>query len=224
MTDPGPGDDEVARLLRAAGAAEEPMPADVAARLDQRLTELVAERGEAAAQGEVVPLSTRGRRRAWAGGVLAAAAVVVGGYGLTALLGETSLSGSAGEASVAESADEAPAAGEAEQDLAGDGAAPEVGTRGAVDDLPALRSTSLADDVERLLEQTEPDLGGRVPDTDAYQPGCRPPGRPGAGAWYAVRYDGRRALLLVTQRDAGADQALVYTCAGRLLDRAVVGR
>lgn len=225
MTERGPDDDEVARLLRAAGEVEEPLPAEVAARLDDRLAALVAERG-VADRGEAsppVPLSARRRRRAWAGGVLAAAAVVLGGYSLTTLLGETSVSGTADDAAVAESAPDAAGTDERARpdDLGTLGSDPPASAR----DLPALRSGQLAADVQRLLgtPQRAPDAGGpaeRLPDPQAYQAGCSPPGRPGAGAWYAVRYDGRRALLLVRERSAGDREALVYTCAGRLLDRA----
>jgi hypothetical protein len=72
---------EVRRLL-ADARHDEPMPDDVASRLDDVLNDLAAERSPAAGTPEplpaVIPISARRRRRA-AGMLVAAAAIVVGG-------------------------------------------------------------------------------------------------------------------------------------------------
>lgn len=69
--------DDVRRLL-AEARHDEPIPADVGARLDRVLAGLAQERTEAPADAQVVPLEAHRRRRA-AGLLVAAAAIVVGG-------------------------------------------------------------------------------------------------------------------------------------------------
>jgi hypothetical protein len=89
-----PETDEVRRLLAEARHTE-PMPADVAARLDDVLTGLAAGEPKPA---EVVPLEARRRRRAAAGWLVAAAAVVVGAVAVAPHLHN----GSAGSGTAAE--------------------------------------------------------------------------------------------------------------------------
>jgi hypothetical protein len=85
--------DEVRRLLAEARHAE-PMPADLAARLDDVLAGLAADMPKPA---EVVPLEARRRRRAAAGWLVAAAAVVVGGVAVAPHLHNGSAGSQAGE-------------------------------------------------------------------------------------------------------------------------------
>src|SRR4051794_23510778 len=74
----------VRRLLADAGGPV-PTPPDVVARLDATLSRLVAERdAEGSEQATVTPLAVR--RRRWPKVLLAAAAVVVGGYGIGAVV------------------------------------------------------------------------------------------------------------------------------------------
>lgn len=75
---PSPADEAAVRRLLADARETGPVPPEVAARLDARLADLVAEREPPA---DVVPLAARRRRRAGAL-LLAAAAVVVGGVAL----------------------------------------------------------------------------------------------------------------------------------------------
>ncbi|HWJ83691.1 MAG TPA: hypothetical protein VNS55_15735 [Nocardioides sp.] len=72
---PSPADEAAVRRLLADARETEPVPPSVAARLDETLAGLVAERSETP---EVVALASRRRRRAGAL-LVAAAAVVVGG-------------------------------------------------------------------------------------------------------------------------------------------------
>ncbi|WP_151083892.1 hypothetical protein [Nocardioides cynanchi] len=69
------------RRLLAEARHEEPIPDDVAARMDRVLSGLSAERSEATRGAEVVPLALHRRRRATAM-LVAAAAIVVGGVTL----------------------------------------------------------------------------------------------------------------------------------------------
>lgn len=78
--------EERLRGLLAEARVTEPVPADVAARLDATLGELVAARADAAATGPsgiVVDLAARRRRRRAAGLLGAAAAVTVLGFGVS---------------------------------------------------------------------------------------------------------------------------------------------
>ncbi|WP_110180830.1 hypothetical protein [Nocardioides solisilvae] len=80
----GHDEQELVRRLLAASRAEEPLPPDVAARLDDALAALVAER-TVSAGASVTPLSRR-RRRVVSWAVAAAAAVVVGGVAVGQLV------------------------------------------------------------------------------------------------------------------------------------------
>jgi hypothetical protein len=174
----------VARLL-ADAAGPVPMPTEVADRLDSVLAGLVAERAEAeraeAARvvsdrvdaGGVKPVSVAdsvrpadelaSRRRArWPRLVLAAAAVVIGGYGVTSTLGSGGLAGGAG-GDAATTADEGMAAsdgdaggaaesselprGRLRSDALQEPLAPGLLARGPVQ----LRPDRLEEDVRRLL-------------------------------------------------------------------------
>lgn len=88
MSDPDltPEQDESVRALLASAKHADPMPPDVAARLDAVLADLASERREVRAP--VVTLASRRRRRV-SGALLAAAAVVVLGVGVTQVLPTT---------------------------------------------------------------------------------------------------------------------------------------
>src|SRR5689334_10273983 len=105
-------EDEVSRLLGDAGGPV-PTPPDVVARLDSTLADLVAEREgsehpderpDERAAATVTPLAVR--RRRWPKVLLAAAAVVVGGYGVgAAVTGSMSGSGDASSSAGGAAAD-----------------------------------------------------------------------------------------------------------------------
>ncbi len=123
---------EVARLLAESGGPL-PTPTEVVARLDDVLAGLVAERAagnvtveSADVTGTVLPLSTE-RRRRWPRALLAAAAVVAGGYGVGVALTGTSMSGDASSTTAADGSAAGESA-ESEADEAGpDGAGRVVG-------------------------------------------------------------------------------------------------
>lgn len=149
--DPSPtaAQERAVRDLLASARHDEPVPDDVAARLDARLAELTAVRREVRPQvAPVVPLAA-GRRRL-ATGLVAAAAVVVTGVGLGQLLPETYVaSQDALSSEEAGGVDEAGAADEA----------PETGatwSRKGRDRATADQRAELADKAERSPAATAP--------------------------------------------------------------------
>ena len=118
-----PDDAFVRGLLGEVGREPEPLPDDVAARLDDALADLVAER-RGAEPAVVVPLDrARQRRRRGVGLLVAAAAVVVGGYGVTTaglLQGSGEMATSADDAGAGAAED----SGGGEADPTGPGAFP----------------------------------------------------------------------------------------------------
>lgn len=208
----------VTRALRDLPAP--PVPPALAARLDARLAELQAER-EAERVADREPPAGVGTtaapvRRRWPRLLLAAAAVLVGGYGVAAAL-HGPLAGSPGAAS-SDSAAEGTTAGPAPASGAGPGASTDGLVRpGAV----ALHSATLRADVRRLLRAAPPTTtdGGAQPQASA-PPGirsaaCPPPqAGPGATVW-TVRYDGARAFLVTRPMGEGRVQAVVHACGSR---------
>ncbi len=194
--------------------APEPMPDDVAARLEETLAGLTAERtpqhptaGSAATDrsttgSTVVPLHRRwGPRLA-----VAAAAVVVLGVGGVAVsnLGLLDDSGGTSAGSTADSA------------------GGEAGVEQAPEALPApaLSSTSFAADATALLRRT-PALAA-PPGAAARErsrallppPECPGPEQPRAATRTLVRLDGEPAVLLVRPERAGRRLVQAWTCDG----------
>jgi hypothetical protein len=235
---------EVSRLLAEAGGPV-PMPAAVEARLQVVLDELAAERaGEPEAErptegASVVALRTR---RRWPRVLLAAAAVLVGGYGVgTAVQG--SLSGS-DEMTSADSSS-AGSSGSTDSDLLestpGDGALEEQGADAGRDQDGApkasssysraagtvrIRSERLDVGVRRALRvlagtQTLAELDSR---TNLGDPGCRPTeaAADNTGEVLPVRYDRRPAVLVTRPLEGRLVEVTVYSCAGVELDSTVV--
>lgn len=180
---PGDGlsEEQVARLLAAAGASE-PTPPDVAARLDTVLADLVAERGGAAdatgstaATAPVVALSERRARRTWAPRLLVAAAVLgLAGIGFSVaddLAGESASteSATAGDAAGGSASEEsAPRSGSGQdRDTLPDGSeAPEAATEAMR--LPqVLRITDTAS--LRTAVRATRDAGGAASDSELSQ-------------------------------------------------------
>ena len=248
MTDPSDGTDDdrtpdltaeedaaVRRLLADAGGPVA-TPPEVVARLDATLARLVVERdAEGTGQATVTPLAVR--RRRWPKVLLAAAAVVVGGYGVGAAVtgtmagsGGDSASGGAG-AGVADS--QAEAGGSASSGGA-DNVAPQAG-RGTLDASgPVLRLSSADFDAEVSR------LAGRTPVADApknqadsgaaageggleaarkARGRCAPPPSRARDTWYVVRYDTKPATLVVGPPRDGVVRARVFSCDGTTLLR-----
>jgi hypothetical protein len=222
--------DWVRRLLARAGEVREPMPDDVATRLDDLVAELA--RGETAethaeqeagSTGPVVPMTPR-RHRRWGAALLAAAAVSVGGYVVTSTALLDDLTG--GQGSVSEdtaSLDPAPDAG---------AGSPETGSvAGEVHD---LSSRTLRADARRLVERVTPpaalrdqagsesstegrDDGGDPAIADEARPrgpdGCMPPPAEVTGPREPVVLDGASATAVLTPRPDGSTLVTVWACA-----------
>jgi hypothetical protein len=218
------------------------MPPQVAARLDDTLARLVAERANAVEEhedpaGTVVPLRRRWARRA----TLAAAAVVVLGAGGVAaanlgVLGDgPSVSFDSGDSAggQAESAQDAPTtptpSGKAR-----------ATTRGAAG-LPQISAGAFASEVTSLLQRGTPLVTpDELPPTDAggdpgESPGretpegatdslrvrdCPGPGITDGGVPNAVLYDGQLAVLVVHPERDGRQLVEAWNCAG---DRRLAG-
>jgi hypothetical protein len=235
--------DWVRRLLAETGDSPEPMPADVAERLDRVVAELAdspRESGDADAVrepatdpatdpattipgGAVVPM-TRRRHRAWGAALLAAAAITVGGYTVTAtgLLGDLTGSG-------AESASSSDAGGE--QESAADGLAttedgaeqPPAGAEDAdagASPVRTLSSATLRQDATALARAAGGDLAalkarGSVRDeerTYSAARGCVPPPGGVQGTRLRVTYDGQRATAVLRPAADGRTDVQVWAC------------
>lgn len=208
---PGDGlsEEQVARLLAAAGAAE-PTPPDVAARLDGVLADLVAERGgtaaapgTTAATAPVVALSER-RRRPWAPRLLVAAAVLglVGvGFSVADDLSDgvaSSESATAGDAASGSAREEAGAESGAQPERddagAGDGAGRGQERDSVPDGLQAPEAAAEAMRLPEVLRITDTaslraavratrGVGGTAGDSElsqGYDPGADALGTPGS--------------------------------------------
>lgn len=208
------------------------MPPEVAARLDETLAGLVAEREGRVpepSRTNVVPLRRRWARRSAA----AAAAVIVAGAGGVAaanfgLLGD----GSSGDSTTAGSAKQAESLDESTGSPSVPATAPDRAVNGLAD-VPRIRAESFEADVARLLPQIQAlshtstgaeskqapnrresaKKGAAVSPQDA----CPGPRTPRGAARATVRYDGTLAVLLVRPERAGTPGeriAEVWTCAG----------
>ena len=187
------GDERIRALLAESGSARrsERMPEEVAARLDQTLADLVAER-EAA--GSVVPL-----RRRWAPrlAVAAAAVIVLGGGGVVA-----SSLGAFDQTGQADSATSGSAA--AERDTS------------ALAETPSLASGAFGREVAALLEESPAPLrpDARQEAGDSAASACAGPGGRAGADRRAVRLDGEPAVLLVHPRRGDRRLVEAWTCDG----------
>ena len=238
-----PDDEAAVRRMLAEAAGPEPTPHDVATRLDAVLDELLAERstGSQADEGARVTVL---RARRWPRALLAAAAVLVVGYGVGTVVGQGTLSGTdsatTADESVAGSASEESGAqdsagrgnldkrelGEEEGGAGSDGALAESPQElDAVSDLgrfpPRVRSERLEVGVRRalvLLDAQQVDgvvLGYGSRD-------CRPPSDVDKTDWIPVRYDARPAVLVSLPAAGELVEVTIYSCQGTELDRTLV--
>ena len=218
MTDEDPevlsaeDEERVRRVLAASAPGPDAVPDDVAARLDDALVRLVAERRVARGAAGAGP-RRRGRRR-WPN-VLAAAAVV----SLVALgVGSLVRNAGGGQGSSASSAGAAAPAPEVSTPSAVPGGTAAVpGAPGVAGPVPRLHAATLARDVRRLLGPAGgakvDGLRGTTPaPRRAARPGCAVPPRPRGGRLVAVRLDGRPATLALAPAHGGVREAYVYSC------------
>jgi hypothetical protein len=222
------------------GPDGEPIPPEVEARLDDTLALLVAQRGGAAGgegpledestSDNVVPMRRRWLPRA---GVAAAAVIVLGVGGLA--VGSSGLFDNSSQTSGSSSADSAgESAGKAPESSADSSTGSDSSTAAAA--LPELSSSSFPSDVASLLKGrtrvlTPQDKGKGKASGEQSPPKSRENAKsaaPGASASEAcpgprptdgavpnqVRYDGRRAVLLIHPERAGQQVVEAWSCAG----------
>lgn len=193
-------EEQVRRALAAAGAARSPIPPEVAARLDDTLADLVADR-RPAGPDEVAAVRRRRRARA----LVAAASVC-----LLALVGaalvRTNQGGGQGGGQ-----------GEASSGAGSQAAPRQVPPGGAPRPLPQLHSRSLTGDVTRLLADGSPSAFAARPQQrpqDTASARCDLPSTRAGDRLLAVRLDGRPATLRVGPVAGGTRVAQVYSCDG----------
>lgn len=215
---------EVSRLLAAVSGprSPEPLPPEVATRLDDVLAGLVAER--ASTPAGVTDLSSR-RRRRWPALLVAAAAVSVVGLGVGNVLDQggadmeavTADGGAAPETQ--ESADgagvaadqDAPAATTDRKSVEDSAELPQPldGTVAGLADLPRLRSDSLTVDVQRIEDFG---LEGNSRTQSTRRRACVQPELSAGDDWVSVRLDGDPAVLVLRAPDDGRRTAEVFGC------------
>ena len=253
MTDRGaeepltPEEEAAVSALLADAAGPVAMPADVAARLDDVLADLEKERADGAEAaeppGQVVELS----RRRWPRLVLAAAAVVVGGYSVGSVVIEGGLSGGADTATSDTAADgggamersrtRGPRDEGAEFGADQDGGRSESPQSGAGDAgrletaLVTGRPVGLAPDrldpgVRRALEVLERQRPARTGSSDTRSEGrtCPAPELGEGERALRVRYDGEPAVLVAAAPEDGLVEVTIHGCDGTELDSTVVER
>jgi hypothetical protein len=211
--DQTPAEGQVRRLL-ADARHEGPIPTDVADRLDGVLAEL---QGESRRTPAPVDLAARRRRRVVRNGLVAAAAVVVLGVAVS----QVDLSEQRGDSGSADSGAASSAQESARDDEPG-ADAPLAAGRPLV-----LSSEHFDREVNRLRAVQEPAAGASVPnDLDSaaseLQDGfgaptsrswCDDPSW-GSGQRIAVRYDGKRGVLVLRPPADGSRVADLYLCGG----------
>lgn len=224
MSDLTPEETEAVRALLAQARHDEPVPADVAARLDATLAELSAERHEVRAP--VVTLASR-RRRMAANALVAAAAVVVLGVGIGQVLPMSGTDSGADESAAGGAADSS--AVEAEESPLERNAAPDEDFSGsyAAEPVPESQDKSAEDGASIAGEAAEPialvsDLPLRPQvravlrnwPEDARDPGpvdCLA-GAEADGALLPVTWNGADAALEANRGRAGVWAASIYVC------------
>lgn len=215
------------------GGRGEPVPPDVAARLDDTLAGLVAERRAGEATGGATTEATGGasdgasdgatsgasvvplRRRLLPRLAVAAAVLAVLGAGAVTALDHGLGGGGAGSSTSADSA--------------GSGTGKSAAVPQEATAVPALHSASFARDVTLLL-RGRPDLRGpasriQAPSDSAGAAGaagCPIPVVASGSTALPVLYDGRPAILVVGPARTGQRLVEVRACDGHRLDRAQV--
>ena len=222
MTDQPDEHDAVRRLL-ADARADEPMPPEVTARMDDVLAEL---RREQTGSGTVTTLPAPHRRRTAGVLLVAAAAIVVGGVSVTAMLPHDRASDAGAAADRGENRSAAEGNSFSVPSAEAGGASPSRKTGSPADlRVPSgpvtLRPAHFAADVSRLrgsLDQTFQAQSNAPSDTRSNPASPAPeaaacvPGGPGAGRGVPAVYD-HAPSLLVFRRPSGAAQVVdLYLC------------
>jgi hypothetical protein len=219
MSDPDltPEEQEVRRLL-ADARHDEPLPADIADRLDGVLADLARETPRTS---PVVDLASRRRRRVARNILIAAAAVVVVGVGNRNI--DLSSSGGDSADSGASSALEAPESAPDDSTAGGDSADSATSGHASVPGARRLPLSLTSSDFDRRVSQS--DLGALIGSTESYAAAEAsgattdeaPRGRCNDPAWgrgtrVAARYDGQPAVLVLRKPVDGTRQVDLFLC------------
>lgn len=222
---------DVRRLL-AEARHDEPIPADVAARLDRVLGDLSADDLEVFESASVTDLAgVRHRRRNAGRLLLAAAAVVIGGVAIGQTLGSTGSGSDDATTADAGSAAEAPRDGSSVPDESaaggdtGGAAEPEAAPAGpgllADVTVPVtLSSATFASDVQRELARTSgersaaanSDFDGLTAYSSADSGFVCADGPYGEGARLPAFYDDQEAVLVLRRPRSGVQRVDLLTC------------
>ena len=211
-----PAEDERIRRLLADARHTEPMPGAVVARLDRVLSGLSDDRTERTERAEVVDLMAR-RRRTVGQLLVAAAAVVAVGFGITQVLPD--LGGSSG----GDAAQEATAGGAAADSAeGGDGegsrfvspeSAPEApsdgATSGAAKSTFRIRSDEFGPDVRRARNQLEGESAALVENPSQ---GCLAVSVEPGSEVVATTYDAAPAALVLRPPSGDVQVVDLYLC------------
>jgi hypothetical protein len=228
------GEATVQRLLAEAGGPV-PMPPEVAARLDDVLAGLQRDRALGSTAETPSAVTELRARRRWPRVLLAAAAVVVGGYGAGTVLSQGTLSGSesatsgdaAGSDALLEDRDAnhgedgagAPSEGRPEGQVARDRT--KNGSAAALAGPVPVRSDELEADVRRALRvldvATTADLRSGVFGLRA-KSGCAVPPLDERERPLRVRYDGEPAVLVAGPEREELVEVTIYSCSGTEID------
>ncbi|MGL5808809.1 MAG: hypothetical protein ACRCYQ_02555 [Nocardioides sp.] len=216
--DPGsnPAEIEAVRRLLGEARATGPMPADVANRMDDLIASLAAESPPA----PVVDLAARRRRRVGAS-LVAAAAVAVLGFSVPRVLpdrGDPAATDAADSASAPAESDDRLAESDRGADAGGGRAAepeqaPRTGMLREAPPEPALAPVIRVDHFRVDAAEIAGSLGAPAASVgEKSAPPCDI-GVPAADRQaVAVSYDGKDAVLLVTERADGRRRAELYFC------------
>jgi hypothetical protein len=205
------------RRLLAEARHDDPLPGEVADRLDRVLADLSSTASSPSAP--VVDLAARRRRRNAGGLLVAAAAVIVGGFAVGQMTGVSdsdSADDSAGS-SVERDQGSGTAAGDSDGTGggAGDQAAPETTSPAPLQ----LSSKNLERDVQRQLRgkasaaNLEPGATSLSPSSDMdFTCASAPTPAYGLGKFFAAFYDGMPAVLALRPPQGATQEAQVLDC------------
>jgi hypothetical protein len=208
---------DVRRLL-ADARHDEPIPAEVGARLDSVLAGLGRDEPGSPGGAPVIDLAARRRRRNAAAILAGAAAVIVAGFAIGQVV---DVGGSADDASSGSAADRATAATDAGGGAApqGDGAAPSAPGPSPAEAQAFLRLRSAHLERDLTSQLSKPQGGAdavRSPTAESYAAlGCSPPvpaNKYASDEIYPALFDGRPAVVALAPPTAGEQRADVLSC------------
>jgi hypothetical protein len=219
-----PAEDERVRRLLAQARHDEPLPADVAERLDAALRDLAQER---ATPPPVVDLAARRRRRRASGLLVAAAAVTVLAVGTPQLFGGLVAGGddttSTAGGSVSEDNARAPipeAQSGGAKDLAGEGGQAPVPPDSAPAGAYSVRDQTFRRDVRRLL--LDPSASTMATTDDPALRACRGSADWGEGVAYLVTYGDRSGALVYRDPVDARQRVDLFLCGASEVTRSTV--